>query len=390
MLTDGHKGKVLIADDEETIRLLLVEFLRSRGYNCTIAVNGEDALEKLKDGQFEAVLCDIQMPKMTGLEVLKETRNRGIDTTFVLVSAVHDTRRAIAALRLGAYDYIVKPFQLEEVELCVERALEHKRLVRENKQYQENLEQLVAERTSQLEGANTSLREKSESLESTVEELYTTYRGTLGVLCAALDLRDNETKGHSERVVTYSLKLGQELCFSTPEMMALEQGALLHDVGKIGVRDSILLKPGKLTAEEWIEMKRHVDYGENIIKKVPFLSGAMWVVSQHHEFYNGTGYPRGLKGDEIHINARIFSVADTLDAMTSDRPYRRALSFERAADEIRRYSGTQYDPKIAEAFLGVPLEEWRRIRERIDELQANQVEYVPDMHGFDLWQVLSR
>ena len=390
MLTDGRKGKVLIADDEETIRLLLTEFLRSRGYNCEIAVNGEEALGKLKEGQFEVVLCDIQMPRKTGLEVLRETRGHGIDTTFVLVSAVHDTRRAIAALRLGAYDYIVKPFQLEEVELCVERALEHKRLVRENKQYQENLEQLVAERTSQLEGANSSLREKSENLESTIEELYSTYRGTLGVLCAALDLRDNETKGHSERVVTYSLKLGQELCFTPEQMMSLEQGALLHDVGKIGVRDSILLKPGKLTAEEWIEMKRHVDYGENIIKKVPFLSGAMWVVSQHHEFYNGTGYPRGLKGDEIHINARIFSVADTLDAMTSDRPYRRALSFERAADEIRRYSGTQYDPKIADAFLSVPLDEWQRIRERIDEMQSMQVDYVPDMHGFDLWQVLSR
>src|SRR5262249_26062844 len=157
---------------------LLTEFLRSRGYDCQIAVNGEEALDKLKTGQFEVVLCDIQMPRKTGLEVLREARSHGVDTTFVLVSAVHDTRRAIAALRLGAYDYIVKPFQLEEVELCVERALEHKRLVRENKQYQENLEQLVAERTSQLEGANTSLREKSQNLESTIEELYSTYRGT--------------------------------------------------------------------------------------------------------------------------------------------------------------------------------------------------------------------
>ena len=390
MLTQGCRGNVLIADDEETIRLLLNEFLRSRGYNCEIAVDGEDALAKLKTGQFDVALCDIQMPRKTGLEVLREIRSQGVDTAFVLVSAVHDTRRAIAALRMGAYDYIVKPFQLDEVELCVERALDHKRLVYENRQYQTNLEQLVAERTSQLEGANISLREKSESLEATVEELYSTYRSTLGVLCAALDLRDNETKGHSERVVTYSLRLGQEFCFSRQEMMSLEHGALLHDIGKIGVRDSILLKPGKLTAEEWIEMKRHVDYGENIIKKVPFLSGAMWVVSQHHEFFNGTGYPRGLKGEEIHINARIFAVADTLDAMTSDRPYRTALSFQRAADEVRRYRGTQYDPKVVDAFLNVPLNQWEEIRERIDEQQAKQVDYVPDMHGFDLWQVLTR
>jgi len=307
---------------------------------------------------------------------------------IILVSALHDTRRAVSALRLGAYDYIVKPFQLDEVELCVERALEHRRLVKENHQYQTTLENLVAERTSQLKEANLSLREKSENLESTVQELYRTYRATLGVLAAALDLRDNETKGHSERVVSYSLRIGQELGLDNDEMMTLEQGALMHDVGKIGVRDSILLKPGKLTPDEWVEMRMHVEYGENIIKKVPFLHGALWVVGQHHEFYDGTGYPRGLKGSEIHINARIFSVADTLDAMTSDRPYRKALSFERAAEEIRRFSGTQYDPRVANAFLAISLDEWRRIRDRVDEMQSMQFEYIPDMQGFDAWHVL--
>src|SRR5581483_2991156 len=308
MAIGNPKKHILIVDDEETIRLLLLEFLRVRGYECDVACDGAQALEALKKGQFDVMLCDIQMPCMTGLDVLRNAREQGIETMIILVSALHDTRRAINALRLGAYDYIVKPFQLDEVELCVERAFEHRKLVKENRQYQTGLEKLVAERTSQL-------RDKSENLEATVDELYRTYRATLGVLAAALDLRDNETKGHSERVVAYSLRIGQELGLSDSEMTTLEQGALLHDIGKIGVRDSILLKPGKLTQEEWIEMRQHVSYGESIIQKVPFLHGALWVVGQHHEFYNGSGYPRGLKGEQIHINARIFSVADTLDAM---------------------------------------------------------------------------
>lgn len=390
MTNQSAQPRVLVVDDEESIRYLLYEFLLSQNYDCTAVDSGRAALDRLERESFNIMLCDINMPGMTGLEVLDEVRRRDLPLMVILVSALHDTRRAVSAMRLGAYDYIVKPFQLDEVELSIKRALEHQRLVRENREYQTSLEKMVATRTRQLERVNADLREKSLHLEMTVEELYRTYRYTLSALAAALDLRDNETKGHAERVVAYSLRIGQELGLDDAAMIALEHGALLHDVGKIGVRDAILLKPGKLTPEEWVEMRLHIAHGENIVQQIPFLHGALPVVSQHHEFYDGSGYPRGLKGEEIHLNARIFSVADTLDAMTSDRPYRRALTFERAQDEVRRFAGKQYDPRVVEAFLNVPLAEWRRIRERIDEMHSLDLDYIPDFQTFDLWQVLAR
>ncbi len=321
------------------------------------------------------------MPGMSGIELLARLCDRGPEVTVIMVSANHDTRRAIAALRQGAYDYIVKPFELEEVELSVSRALEHRRLVVENHRYQTELENLVAARTAELWQANRVLKEKSEKLSETVDELSRTYRSTLGALAMALDARDAETRGHSERVVAFSLRLGVQIGLSREELVGLERGALLHDVGKIGVRDAILLKPAPLTPDEWLEMKLHTEFGRAILEQVPFLKNAIPVVAEHHERWDGSGYPSGLHGENINVKARVFAVADCIDAVTSDRPYRRANTFEAAGAELSEHAGTQFDPEIVAAFYEIPFDEWRELRRRANELSI--------LRGEDQWEALS-
>jgi len=373
-------ARVLIVDDEESVRSLLYDLLCDV-YECHVARSAEEALERLGNARYDVVLSDIMMPGMSGIELLENVARHWPDTTVIMVSANHDTRRAVAALRQGAYDYIVKPFELEEVELSVSRAVEHRRLVVENRLYQTELENLVAARTEELWQVNQFLKEKGEKLAETVDELSRTYRSTLGALAMALDARDAETRGHSERVVAYSLRLGVQLGLSREELVGLERGALMHDVGKIGVRDAILLKPASLTPDEWQEMRLHTEFGRAILEQVPFLANAIPVVAEHHERWDGAGYPRGLKGEEIDVKARVFAVADCIDAVTSDRPYRRASTFEVAGEELVQHTGTQFDPRIVEAYFAVPIEEWRELRRRANELSI--------LRGEDQWEALS-
>jgi response regulator RpfG family c-di-GMP phosphodiesterase len=374
-------ARVLIVDDEESVRCLIYDLLAD-SYECMMADSAEAALELVAKQRFSVVLSDIMMPGMSGIELLERILQYDADAKVIMVSANHDTRRAIGALRSGAYDYIVKPFELEEVELAVRRALDHQRLVLENRLYQTQLENLVAERTDELRQANIGLEEKSTKLAETVAELKRTYRSTLGALAMALDARDAETRGHSERVVAYSLRLGIQLGLPREELVGLEHGALLHDVGKIGVRDAILLKPDSLTADEWKEMRLHTEFGRAILEQVPFLVSAIPVVAEHHERWDGSGYPKGLVGPNIDIKARVFAVADCVDAVTSDRPYRRANTFEAASEELRMYAGTQFDPTVVEAFHQVPFDEWRALRRRANELSI--------LRGEDQWQALEQ
>ncbi|HQU86868.1 MAG TPA: HD-GYP domain-containing protein, partial [Pyrinomonadaceae bacterium] len=216
--------------------------------------------------------------------------------------------------------------------------------------YQYHLEELVSERTAELDKA--------------LEEIENSYRITLKALVQALETRDFETHGHSERVVTFSLRLGHELGLEKELLRDLELGALLHDIGKIGVPDAILRKPAKLNDEEWAKMKLHPLHGQNILRNIKFLEGAARVVAQHHEKWDGSGYPYGLRGEDIDINARIFAVVDAFDAMVSDRVYRRGCSYEAAVAELERCSGTQFDPLIVEAFKQIPKEDWQTLRER--------------------------
>ena len=253
-----------------------------------------------------------------------------------------------SALRLGAFDYLMKPFDLRQAEAAVSRAFDHHELIAAKRRYETQLEELVAQRTAELDEALGSLENA--------------YRSTLKALTAALETRDAETHGHSERVVTFSLRLGREYGLTNSEMKALEFGSLLHDIGKIGVPDAILRKPAKLTDEEWIRMREHPMHGQQILRGIKFLEGAARVVAQHHEKWDGSGYPLGLKTEDIDICARIFSVADAFDAITSDRVYRQGRSYDAAAAELNEWSGRQFDPKVVEAFHRVPPEDWEDLR----------------------------
>ena len=345
---------ILIVDDEEPIRRLLAMYL-SDEYRCVTAESADAATELLGERPFNLVITDITMPGTSGVELCQYIRKAFPETVVVMVSGMTDIHTAINAMRHGAFDYITKPFDLTQVLLAVDRALRYQALIEAKRNYEQSLEQTVRERTNELRGLN-------ENLNQMLESLYQNYRATLRALARALEARDVETAGHSDRVVAYSLRLGREMGLSHTELIALEQGALLHDIGKIGVRDSILLKRGPLTAEEWVEMREHINHGLRIISGIDFLKGAASVVGQHHEKYNGSGYPHGLSGEQIHINARIFAVADAFDAITSDRPYRAAADYPAAREEIVASVGTHFDPGVVNAFLEIPEAEWQAIR----------------------------
>jgi cyclic di-GMP phosphodiesterase len=352
-------ARILIIDDEPSV-LSVLQGLLSTQHDCTTASGAAEALEYLQESQFDLVLSDIMMPGMSGLELLQEINKHCRDTVVVLISGNLNIQSAIEAMRRGAFDYVTKPFNLSDVEAAVQRALKHHAVLKANQQYEQHLEDLVSLRTNELSHANSNLN-------ATLEKLYMNYRATMRALAAALEARDVETKGHSERVVAYCIKLGRELGLNDRQLITLEHGALLHDIGKIGVPDAILLKRGALTEEEWNHMRRHVEYGAQILKGIDFLEGASQIVAQHHERFDGSGYPSRLEGDLICLGARIFAVADAVDAMTSDRPYRAARSFDDAADELIKCSGAHFDPSIVRAFTHVPVDTWREMRHLANE-----------------------
>ena len=356
--------RILIVDDEVEITEILADLL-SEEYECLRAASAEEALTRLTESEFQLVISDITMPGMSGLDMIPHVKELSPDTVVVMISGMQTVESAIGALRLGAFDYLMKPFDLRQVEAVVKRALEHHDLVVAKQRYENHLEELVEQRTVELDKALNSLEGA--------------YRSTLKALTAALETRDSETHGHSERVVTYSLRLGREYGLSSEKMKALEFGSLLHDIGKIGVPDSILRKPAKLTEEEWVRMREHPLHGQQILRGIEFLEGAARVVAQHHEKWDGTGYPFGLRQEEIDICARIFAVADAFDAITSDRVYRRGKPYEAAAQELDDWAGRQFDPKVVEAFHRVPKEDW-------EELHRQSLMPKPDQ--FDVRRVM--
>ena len=360
------KPNLLIVDDEQVIREVLTEKLTSSGYHCEVAPNSTEALRKLDNSHyFSLVLSDIDMPGMNGMQLLREIKGRNGDIDVVMVTGVVDIDTAIQAIRLGASDYITKPFNLDEVVLTVEHTLEKRRLIRENREYQNSLERKVEERTQEVRHKSNEVERLYKELKVAFEQIRSTYDTTLEALMEALDTRDTETQGHSRRVSEYTVAVAKRMNVREPELTQMKWGALLHDVGKIGVPDAILRKPGPLTPEEWVEMRKHPELGRRILSGIKFLDGAVPIVYCHQERYDGTGYPRGLKEDQIPLGARIFAVVDTLDAMTMNRPYRKALPYERARQEVIQFAGVQFDPRVVEAFLKVPEEEWQEIQRGI-------------------------
>lgn len=336
--------QILIVDDEDMIRDLLYAALSREGYACIKSTNADEALQIIASGSINLVLCDIMMPGKSGLDLLKEAKAHTPDLAVIMITALSDMNTALSCIHLGAEDYIVKPFSIDRISLTVRNSLEKQRLMLENREYSFNLEKKVLDQTNQIR--------------QTMQDLSKAYEQTLTTLMRALDAREKEIGSHSERVMNYTQLLAGTCGVHNAALSQMAKGALLHDIGKIGVSDNILLKPGKLTDEEWLEMKKHPQIGSDILAGVPFLQEAAEFVLTHHERFDGKGYPLGLKGEEIPLSSRIFAIVDTLDAMTSDRPYRKALPFSTMLEEIKRCNGTQFDPEIVALFLTIPKSAW--------------------------------
>jgi putative nucleotidyltransferase with HDIG domain len=342
---------ILVVDDEEAIREVVSTMLESKGYRCTAVSNGRAAQDQVKRVTPDLVLSDMIMPEMDGIKLLDWIRNYDPEVPVIMVTAIHDISTALEAIRRGAYDYILKPFEKDQLFLGVGRALQHRRLVAENRNYQRNLEQQVEERTAQLSGALVQLEQS--------------YDDTLEALGSALDLKDAETEGHCQRVTAFTISIAKAMPVPNNYLPVLARAAFLHDIGKMAIPDRILRKPGPLDNDEKQIMRTHCEIGYNMLIRIPFLRDAAEIVLAHQEFFNGTGYPRGLKEAQIPLGARIFTVADSLDAMISDRPYRKALPMSHAREEIRRCGGTQFDPKVVEVFLSIPDQHWIDLRQSL-------------------------
>jgi putative nucleotidyltransferase with HDIG domain len=354
--------RVLTVDDEPSACKLLALILPPPAFHCTSACNGEKALVALQSEPFDAVISDLQMPGLTGLELLARVRRSHPHIAFLVTTGVDDLEVGVQAMRSGADDYLVKPLRESVVIASLERALHKRYLEQQIEHYSKRLEEMVAERTGQLHQA--------------LQQIERNYEDTLQALGAAIDLRDNETAGHSQRVCAYSIEIARAMGWSELDLKSLARGAHLHDIGKLGIPDGILLKPGPLSPDERKLMQRHVQIGFDLVKDIPFLADAAEIVFTHHERFDGDGYPRGLKGVEILMSSRIFAVADSFDAITSDRPYRRASSFESGIEVIRACSGTQFDPQVVNAFLSIPEETWPSIASRQRQLAARSSELL--------------
>src|SRR5256885_16723080 len=332
--------RILIVDDEEPIRDFVSAMLSSANFVCEQAASGKEALALLDSGEeYELMLSDLMMPVMDGIGVIEASKERYPDMPVVMVTAVTDVSIALNAIRNGAYDYLLKPFERDQLLATARRALENRRLKLENRAYQTNLETLVTERTQRLRQA--------------VKELEESYDITLEALGDALDLKDRETEGHSKRVTAFTIAIAKTMGLPSDQIRVIARGAFLHDIGKMAIPDAILNKPGKLDAAEFETMREHPYRGYQIVKKIPFLAEAAEIVYSHQEKFDGTGYPRGLKGEQIPLGARMFSLADTLDAITSNRPYRAAQTVEAAREEIERWAGRQFDPEIVRTFISI-------------------------------------
>jgi len=340
--------RLLIVDDEAECRKLLAVMLTQAGMSCTTASNGAEALSILQQKPVDAVIADLNMPGLSGLELLSQVRRFYPQQVFLMATGVDDVRVGMQAMRQGADDYLVKPLEADMIVASLERAFHKRRLEKEVENYRQHLEEMVSARTLQLQEALARIERG--------------YADTLDALGSAIDLRDSQTGGHSRRVFLYSIEMLKALNGTPKQLKSLAMGAWLHDIGKLAIPDAILFKPGPLTGEERKIMETHVQIGYDMVKRISFLADAAEIILAHHERWNGSGYPRGLKGTQIPLGARIFAVADTVDAMTSDRPYHSALPFQAARDEIERKAGILFDSKVADIFLGVPNQTWEAIR----------------------------
>ena len=350
---DPFLPKVLVVDDDRSICEYIKLAIAPKTSGVSAAENAATALEAIESGNFDIILCDIWMPGCSGMELLSLARQSKWDVGFILATGQVQIEQIIEALQLGASDFLIKPFTIGALEQSIARTFRLLQMQRESRAYRASLEASIERRTGDLMRA---LRELEEN-----------YQTTLEALVLALEAREHETCAHSLRVRAYTLHLARLVSYPPALLPPLGHAALLHDIGKIAVADSILLKPGKLTEEEWRQMHRHVLAGEQILNRVPFLRPSASVVRHHHERYDGKGYPNGVAGEQIPLGARLFALADTLDAMTSDRAYRKAVGLSEVYAEVCHERGRQFDPQIADLFLKTPEGAWQQLRDSLEQ-----------------------
>lgn len=345
--------RFLVVDDDPSITEALARVVKSMGFE---AIAHTDPREAARETQFDLVITDFMMPHMSGVELLNTLKASQPEAVRLLITAANDFKVAMKAVNEGeVFKLLAKPWSLADLRSAITQAVEYRRLIQDNKRL-----------TRELEERNSQLTRLNQTLEQQITERT---NGLLEGMIRALDVRDTETQWHSWRVARFTRRIAEEMGIGGDELVHIEQGALLHDIGKIGVRDAILLKPGPLTPDEWVEMKKHAEFGYRMLENIPYLRPAAEIVYQHQEKWNGLGYPRQLKGEQICIGARLFCIADTMDAICSDRPYRKGSPLEVAITEIGRLAGSQFDPKAVEAYLSIPPTEWVRIRKDVEKLE---------------------
>jgi putative nucleotidyltransferase with HDIG domain len=331
------EDRILIVDDEVTLTNIITRRLIKEGYSCVTAHNGREALSQFYKNRFSLIISDIKMPEMDGMEFLKQVKAIHPAMMMIMVTAYPEIDMAVEAMRLGAYDFLIKPVDLDLMVFSVKKALEKRKLEMEVEAYHMNLERLVEERTEKLSESYRILKKA--------------HLDSVKVLTEAIEAKDPYTRGHSDRVRRMSLQIAMALGFSKERLETLEYGALLHDIGKIGIKDDVLQKQGPLNPQEYQTIREHPLIGVKIVEGVDFFNDKIPIIRNHHERYDGNGYPDGLIGEAIPIEARIIAVPDAFDAMNSTRPHRRASPLEEILMEMERLKGKQFDPTILEIFL---------------------------------------
>lgn len=331
MVMEAVKERILVVDDEVFIRKLLLRKLIKEGYECEEAESADEALKKLDTRLCDLVISDIRMPDKSGMELLNELKLNYPDISVIMATAVSEMNMAIQCLKQGADDYICKPFDLDQVKISVQRSLEKRKLQVTIKEYQSHLEEKIEQQTVEIRKLSL---------------------GAIESLVIALESKDQYTAGHSRRVTEISIAIAKEMALSDKQLDDVRWGSLLHDVGKIAVNQLIQNKPGNLSKEEYEHIMIHAQVGAGIVRPV-VNDEVVLIVGHHHDHFDGKGLNQVLYGKDIPLGARILALADAYDAMTSDRPYRLALSVEKSLAEIRRCSGSQFDPDVIAAFLRV-------------------------------------
>jgi len=329
-LHTSEKTRILAVDDEESIRVFLKTILESEGYLCDTATSAGEAISRLRENPYDVILTDIMMPGMSGIELLELVREREDEIAVIMLTALNDIDVSIQALKSGAYDYITKPFRLDDVTISVEMALQKRALILENRDYQRNLEKKVLEQSRKIQSS---------------------FIKSIEALARTLEAKDPDTRDHSLRVTEYSVRTAEEMGLSPAEVENIRVAAALHDIGKIGISDTILDKDESLRQEEMEHIHRHPLIAAQILGPIDELKEIIELIKYHHENYDGTGYPEGLSGEDIPLGSRIIAVADAFDAITSTRPYRKAKTELFAVEEIKQNAGRQFDPDVITAFL---------------------------------------